>query len=917
MIRSLFLAVLFLLCQTLSAGKKCSIEPQNLLCEYRTNPAGLDEPLPRFSWTLSATDADHFGQKQTAYRIIVSDNPKAIEKKEGNFWNSGWVTAHKMQLIAYNGAPVSSDRTYYWRVQVRDEKGSTSAWSPTAHFSTGILDDSEWSAKWIGSHEVYNPKDPDCNLFDPWLRKNITLAELPGRATLFVASVGYHELYVNGRKIGEEVLAPNVSDHTTRARYIAYDISKALRKGANTIALWLGTSWSVYPPYTVENRPRTPMVFAQAHLYRNANPEADEKPYLRIVTDNSWRVENSPNKLLGKWDFGNMGGELWDANREIADWNLPTFDDSRWRTATEYNPALKLSAQNGEGTRVYETIHPVSIEADSKGNWRVDMGVNFAGWTQIAVKGTPGSKIEFLFSEREKEEMTFNNHSAYIIGPSGKGTFRNRFNYSSGRWITIKGVKEKPQLSDISGMHLRTAFAPATTFACSDSLQNWIFNRVRWTFENLSIGGYIVDCPQRERLGYGGDAHATSETGLFNYKLGAFYTKWMEDWRDMQGWESMNGKRIGGGILPHTAPTNSGGGGPAWGGIVVTLPWLLYQHEGDTRILEKNFEMITMWLAFLDTHTQNDLLRRFGGKWDFLGDWLWPNATAEGMNNDTPQNACFNNCYRVFNLRTAAKIARVLGKNQEAEQWEMQAERSSRAIHETWYNADDHSYADKSMGNLAAALLADVPPVSLRESVWKRLEHEILVVRKGHIHVGITGGAILFKLLREKGRNDLIYSMTSQEDYPGWGYMRANGATTIWEMWEKDLPGHSLLHSSYLYPGAWYVDGVAGIRRDPDAPGFQQFIVTIPHPDHTPLNWARATYNGPAGTISTAWERRDGRCTMQITVPPNCEATLCLPMSPGEELTITRGTPRRIESQGEYTRYRLQAGRYLLTTASR
>ena len=915
MIKTLFLALVALFSQTLVAGTKCSIEVQNLLCEYRNAPTGLDEPRPRFSWTLTPTKPAAYGQRQTAYRIIVANSKKAIDKKDGNVWNSGWVESSQMQLIEYKGLKLISDRSLYWSVQVRDERGRTSAWSAPSQFTTGLMDLSEWSAKWIGSHEVYDPSQPECNLYDPWLRKNIEIGRVPGRAILFVASLGYHELYVNGTKIGEEVLAPNVSDHTTRARYIAYNISKALQQGTNTIALWLGTSWSIFPPYTVENRPRTPMVIAQADLYRNSDPETNEKPYERIVTDNSWKVHNSPNKLLGKWDFGNMGGEVWDANLEVPDWNLPAFDHSKWKSAAEYNPGLLLSAQTTEGNQIFKTFHPVSIEADSKGNWRVDMGVNFAGFTEISVKGEPGSKVEFLFSEREQEEMTFRNHSAYIVGPSGSGTFRNRFNYSSARWITIKGAKEKPKLSDITGMHVRTAFPSTTTFVCSDPLQNWIYDRVRWTFENLSIGGYIVDCPQRERLGYGGDAHATSETGLFNYKLGAFYTKWMEDWRDVQGWESMNGKRVGGGVLPHTAPTNTGGGGPAWGGIVVTLPWLIYQHEGDIRILEKNFAMIKEWLAFLDTHTRENMLQRFGGKWDFLGDWLWPNATAEGMNNDTPQNVCFNNCYRVFNLRTAAKIARVLGRLQEAEQWEKQADLSSNAIHKTYFNADDFSYADKSMGNLAAALLADVAPEALREQIWKRLEKEILEVRKGHIHVGITGGAILFKLLREKGRNDLIYSMTSQEDYPSWGHMRANGATTIWEMWEKDLPGHSLLHSSYLYPGAWYVDGIAGIRRDPEAPGFQHFIVTIPHPDHTAITWARATYNGPAGAISTAWDRREGFCMMEITVPPNCEATLCLPNKPGEVLTATLGKPQPAGSEGEYTRYRLQAGRYLLHTA--
>ena len=208
------------------------------------------------------------------------------------------------------------------------------------------------------------------------------------------------------------------------------------------------------------------------------------------------------------------------------------------------------------------------------------------------------------------------------------------------------------------------------------------------------------------------------------------------------------------------------------------------------------------------------MLQRYGGEWDFLGDWLWPHATEQGMNNYSDENLFFNNCYWIYNLKTAAKIARILGKDSEATRWELQAKRGSEAIHARYYHGEDHNYSDKSMRSLAAALYGGVMPDDLRSLVMRRLEKEILVNKNGHIDVGITGGAMLFKVLREEGRDDLIYAMTSQTTYPGWGFMRENGATTIWEMWENNLGGHSLLHSSYLYPGAWYIDGVAGIRDD-------------------------------------------------------------------------------------------------------
>lgn len=905
--------LLLIVAQIALAAGGSSVVPQQLRCEYLVNPTGIDEKMPRLSWTLKATDAAAYGQRQTAYQVLVASSEAELDAGRGSAWSSGWVNSADMQHIEYKGKPLESDNAYFWKVRVKDEKGRISDWSPVATWTTGLFRPSDWKASWIGSGDVYKPGAGTANIADPWFRKTFELQGKPQKANFFVASVGYHELYVNGVKVGEDVLAPAVTDHAKRARYVAYDIAPYLKPGKNVIGLWLGTSWSIFGPYIAPGRPNAPIVKAQGTVYAGTAP-------VLIQTDNTWKTHPSPNMLLETWDFARMGGELWDANKEIPDWNALTCNDSDWKQATVYHPDLVLSAQMVEPNRALTPVKPVAIEARPDGSYRVDMGVNFAGWTAVKLRGKPGDKITFQYSEREKMDMTFNLHSAYIIGKEGHGTFHNRFNYSSGRWITIRGLSYKPSLDDIQGWLVRTNYEPAATFSCSDSLQNWMYDRIRWTYENLSLGGYVVDCPQRERLGYGGDAHSTCETGMFNYHLGAFYTKWMEDWRDVQGTESivgnmydtsfahkavMSGRYLHKGILPHTAPTYSGGGGPAWGGIVVSLPWYVYQQEGDKRILEKNFEMISLWLEFLDTQTKDNLLQRFGGNWDFLGDWLWPNATAEGMNNNSPQTLCLNNCYRVYNLRTAARIARVLGRKANAEEWEKKAKLASDAINTRFYNAGDHSYSDSSMGNLAAALLAEVPPADLRPLVMKRLENEILVKRNGHIHVGITAGALLFKLLREEGRDDLIYSMTSQTTYPSWGYMKANGATTIWEMWEKDLPGHSLLHSSYLYPGAWYINGVAGIRQDPASDkGYRKFIVRPPYLKADQIAWAKATYESSAGTIKTDWRREGQQLTLNVTVPPNCTALVELP----GKVTFNGRVLKKNSSKG----YVLEAGTYSL-----
>jgi len=906
-------------------NRQSSIIPVDLTCEYLTNPSGLDVTHPRFSWILQPTDDSAYGQRQTAYRILVGSSMQKKIDNFGDMWDSGWIESDNMQLIEYKGKPLESDRKYFWTVAVKDEKGNNSVYAKTTEWSTGLFSQEEWTAKWIGTDEAYNPAEGPNKMKDPWFRKTLDLKKKPSKAILFVASVGYHEVHVNGQKIDDHVLAPAATDHTKRARYIAYDIAPALTSGKNVIVLWLGTSWSIFGPYATDDKPRTPLVIAQADIY-----ETGSSIPLRIATDESWKTHPSPNMLTGNWGFGvgGYGGEIWDAGKEIDGWNLSSLSDSDWKNATVYTPALQLSAQQVEKNKLIDEIHPVSIESRPDGAYRVDMGLNFAGWTQISIQGNPGDTIRFLFSEREQEEITFGLMNAYVIGPSGKGTFENRFNYSSGRWITIKGLKSAPKKEEIKGWMVRTAFNEATRFECSDPLQNWIYQRVKWTFENLSLGGFIVDCPQRERFGYGGDAHATSETGLFNYKLGAFYTKWLEDWRDVQGTEPMtgnmnnpewarkqegSGRILGGGILPQTAPTYHGGGGPAWGGIVVTLPWFMYQYHGDTRVLEDNFEMIKGWLEFLDTHVENDMLKRYGVRWDFLGDWLWPGATSQGMNNYSDENLFFNNCYWVYNLKTAAQIAKVIGKTEEAARWTRQAERSSNAIHARYYYPDDHNYSDKTMRSLAAALYGDIMPAEIRPKVMESLEKEILVNQNGHIDVGITGGAMLFKVLREECRDDLIYSMTSQTTYPSWGLMRESGATTIWEMWEKDLPGHSLLHSSYLYPGAWYIDGVAGIRRDPDVPGFKRFMVRVPKLTEIQISNAKASFNSPVGLIESSWKRDGGKTELNVTVPPNCTATVLFPDDNGKAVHVNVEHVKETGRKDGYILFEIPAGKYRFT----
>lgn len=837
----------------------------DLRCEYLKDPLGIDAAQPRLSWVMTSQEE---GAAQMAYRVLVASDPEKLSGGIGDYWDSGKVLSDQSTQVAYDGAPLRSRCVCWWKVKIWDARGQESDWSQPARWTMGP----EWKAQWIGCDWMKEGGPL------PWLRKTFELTEAPERAEISVCALGYYELYVNGEKVGEDVLSPATSDYARRGLYITHDIAPLLKPGKNCLGLWLGRGWSML----ILNRASQegPLVKAQLDMRY-----ADGRP-AQIVTDESWKTYRSCITPIDTMQSGHYGGETYDARLEMAGWCGAGLDDSAWGAAKVFNPPTPVvAAQPVETNRIIGTIAPVSVAPHDNG-YLVDMGRNYTGWFRIALGDLKsGQEVRMEFADKQFPDgrfQTYSQRDTYIAKEGGDQVFCNRFNCHAFRFALIDGVTAAPKLADITGLPISTNYETLAAFECSNPLLNNIYNTILWTYRCLSLGGYTVDCPHRERLGYGGDSGTSMEMGMTNFALGAFYNKWAADWRAAQN-EA--------GDVPYTAPSaQDAGGGPVWSGFCITMPWQVYVQYGDRRILEQSYPTMKKWLAFIDTKFKDGILQPYVGigcaseEWSFLGDWV-PPGRKQGREGrvDERSTLFFNNCYLVHCLQLASKVAAIVNDGDNARAYAEKAAALAARLHEQFLNPGEATYVNREQPYLAMPLLFEVTPEPLRPQVLANLEKDILVAHKGHLNAGMHGVYYMAKYLMTHGRNDLVYSMVSQDTYPSWGYMLKNGATTIWEEWDGD---NSQIHNTLISIGMWFIQGLGGIRWDEKEPGYKHVIINPGVVDG--LDYVKSSYRSPYGKIVSNWTRHDGHTTFDITVPANSHAAILLPNN--ETINVAAGT---------------------------
>jgi len=708
------------------------------------------------------------------------------------------------------------------------------------------------------------------------VRKSFSLPAPVKQATAYVTALGLYELRLNGQRVGDHLLAPEWTSYRKRIQYQTYNVTGLLRKGQNAVGARLGEGWyagrlmitgrNAYGAY--------PRLLCQIEVEL-----ADGRKQV-IATDASWRsTTDGPIRSAGIYD-----GETYDARKEMPGWDAPGFADGAWRPVqvSPLGPA-QLVWQPNEPIRVVKELPAVKLTEPKPGVHVFDLGQNMLGWCRVKARGKPGQPITIRHAEMLNDDGTL--YTANLRGapqvdryiPSGEGeaVFEPHFTYHGFRYVELTGLSQPPGPEAVVGRVFHSSAPEAGAFECSSPLLNQLMRNILWT-QRANLMSTPNDCPQRdERFGWMGDIQAFSQTAIFNLDMAAFFNKWVRDIRDDQADDGRYPD-----FAPHPGDPNSGfSGAPAWADAGTIVPWRMYQNCADTRLLAEHFDSARRWVEYV--HRLNpDLIWSKGRNNDYNdwlnGDWIkqagWPNKGG------AVPHEVFATAFFAHSTEIVAKMAAALGRAEEARQYGDLFERIKAAFNQRFVQPDGTIQGDTQAG-YALALHFSLLPEERRPVAVQRLL-AALERYGGRLSTGIQTTHRLILELTRNAQHEAACRLALSRDFPSWGYMIENGATTIWERWDGYVKGrgfqdpgmNSFNHWAFGAVGEWIWRHVAGINPDDAYPGYKHFIIA-PRPG-AELTWAKAGYNSIHGRIASQWKLDGDTFTLEVAVPPNTTATV-------------------------------------------
>lgn len=867
----------------------------SLTVEGLPAPLNIESDSPRLSWIITS---DNHNVSQKSYRILVASTPELLASGKGDIWDSGKVESDQSVLIPYSGPKLKDNSRVYWTVKAYTNRGET-PWAPASEFGTGLVGESHWRGKWIGWEAPFewDVENTHSRLSSRYLRQEFKTSPKPvKRATAHISGLGLYELFINGTRVGDDVLAPSPTDYRKTVLYNTYDVTGLVRdNGAeNAIGVTLGngryyTMHQKYKPHKVVN-------FGYPKLRFNMVIEYEDGSTQRINSDDKWRLTaDGPIRSNNEYD-----GEIYDARKELGNWTLPGYDDSSWLKAQLASPPYgSLRANRSPNMKVMRRIKPRSVRPSGKGRHTVDFGENTAGWVSISLHDTNvGDTVTIRYSERiMPDSLTLDTENLrhaqstdrYIASGRENGmAWSPRFSYHGFQFVEVTGPETlKPE--DIVAEVIYDALPDNGSFVCSDPIVNSIYANARRGIAS-NYKGMPVDCPQRdERQPWLGDHIVGSWGENFIYSNSTLWAKWMDDIRESQRED---------GVIPDIAPAYYNYYNPdmTWSSALPVGCDMLWRQTGDKAPVEQNYEAIKKWLRRirLDHTDKRGLVTA-----DKYADWCVPPEDAKMIHSQDPARktdpALIASAYYYKVCGMMAEFARVQGLGSEAEEWEADAARVLDAFNKTFLTVrkgtspvskphilypDSIFYGNNTATANILPLAFDMVPEEYRKAVEDNLIKTIVLTNQGHISTGVIGANWLMRLLSRIGRGDVAMMLASNTNYPSWGYQVKKGATTIWELWNGDTASRRMNSNNHVMMlgdlVSWFYRDLGGIN--PAAPGYKEILLS---PDFSiaGLDSVSASYNTPYGLLSSSWHKTPSHISWEVEIPCNTTASLLLPPS--------------------------------------
>jgi len=810
---------------------------------HLTEPLGFDTGTV----TLSYTVEDAAGKEQTAARIQLATSPA----EEDICFDTGVST--EIDNAAYSlKCPLLPRTRYYWRVWVQTDAEET-GWSAWTWFETAKAPDEDWHAR-----PVTSPFGPEAH---PVFTRTFTPEQPCESARLYILGLGLYEVYLNGRKVGNEVLQPGFHSYDLWLQYQTYALEPA--PGENRLEVWLGDGWykgrfglgGGLSPYRGEYA-----LLAELRMRRGDGSEQI------IGTDESWQVHPGPVQTDGIYD-----GETIDLTADCGQ-TAPavpaSLDLSRLRP--RLSPPLRI--QETRPMRIIST-NPLILDA----------GQNLSGWVRFACRAPRGTEIRLLYAEHMMNGDVFRDNlrtARQTFTYISDGTDRPaepRFTYFGFRYVRVEGWPGEASEDDFTVCVIHSDLERTGSITTSDASVNRLFENALWSQKDNFLD-VPTDCPQRdERMGWTGDAQIFCDTALFNTDAAAFYRKYMQD----MALEQMNL----GGSLPCVVPATFYGvnGTAVWGDAATIIPWQVYVHSGDAAILRVQYPYMKMWVENIRRETEQD---GSGFLWSGsaqYGDWL---ALDTDNVHGATDRTLIATAYYYYSANIVSRAAGELGNREDAARYDQLAQ-NIRSAFLTEYFTPAGRLADHTQTALVLVIYLGLYPEGTQDRQAQDLRRRI--AEDGfRLRTGFVGTPWLLSTLTMCGCEDLAWKLFLRREYPSWLYEVDQGATTIWERWNSINPDgtmnkdgmNSLNHYAYGSVAAWMYRYMAGIQPVEDAPGFRRIRIA-PCPDRR-LRHCKASVCTPHGVCAVAWRWVDtNRLTLDVRVPFGTAAELVLPDGSG------------------------------------